>query len=75
MPKGPKGEKRTAATIDATRSDFMLKSARAEDAMLDRTLFALDDRRFAKFVRALDWPQRPSKRLRRLLAKSAPRKD
>jgi|GEM_PF-6720302 len=46
--------------------------ARANDACLDRVLFTLDDRRFVKFVRALDRPPRPSRCLRRLLAQMAP---
>jgi uncharacterized protein (DUF1778 family) len=42
--------------------------ARAADTPLDRVLFTLDDRRFAKFVRLLDRPPAPTNRLRRLLA-------
>lgn len=65
---------RAAAAAGTTRSGFMLESARAraEDVLLERTLFALDDKRFARFAKQLDRPPTPTKRLRRLLAAKAP---
>lgn len=65
---------RAAAAAGTTRSDFMLESARAraEDVLLDRTLFALDGRRYAAFVKCLDEAPTPTKRLRRLLSEKAP---
>lgn len=65
---------RAAAAIGKTRSDFMLETARAraEDVLLDRALFALDDRRFRAFAKRLDEPPPPAERLRRLLAEKAP---
>ena len=65
---------RAATATGKTRSDFMLESARAraEGVLLDRALFALDDRRFARFVQLLDRPPTPTERLGRLLAEKAP---
>ena len=65
---------RAARQLDATRSDFMLKSSleRAEDLLLDRTAFRLSEAEWRKFISALDKPPRPNPRLRRLLESRAP---
>lgn len=48
-------------------------SARAaEDALLDRTLFVLDDEAWEAFLARLDAPPRCNDRLRRTLATPAP---
>lgn len=57
-----------------SRTDFMLEAAseKAQQVLLDRTLFALDAKRHQRFVKLLDAPLKTSKALNRLLAKSAP---
>jgi uncharacterized protein (DUF1778 family) len=57
-----------------TRTDFMLEAAyeKAQQVLLDRTVFALDAKRFDRFVELLDAPVKTSKALSRLLAKRAP---
>ena len=57
-----------------SRTDFMLEAAleKAQQVLLDRTVFALDPKRFARFMRILDAPARPNKALAKLLAKRAP---
>jgi uncharacterized protein (DUF1778 family) len=44
----------------------------AEDALLDRTVFALGPKAFADFVARLDAPPRANPRLRRSLQTPAP---
>jgi uncharacterized protein (DUF1778 family) len=57
-----------------SRTDFMLEAAyeKAQQVMLDRTVFALDAKRFERFARILDAPVKTNKALSRLLAKRAP---
>lgn len=65
---------RAATTLGKSRSEFILESARthAEDVLLDRTLFALDDARYDAFLRVLDDPAPPNERLRALMRRKAP---
>ena len=64
---------RAAALSDKNRTDFVLDAARkaAEEALLDRTVFALDSKAYAEFLKLLDAPPRPNARLRRTLQTSA----
>ena len=57
-----------------TRTDFMLEAAyeKAQQVLLDRTVFALDAKSFQRFVELLDAPVKTNKALSRLLAKRAP---
>jgi len=57
-----------------SRTDFMLEAAceKARQVLLDRTVFALDAKRFARFAEILDAPARTSKALHRLLTRRAP---
>jgi len=57
-----------------TRTDFMLEAAyeKAQQVLLDRTVFALDAKTFTRFVELLDAPIKTDKALNRLLAKRAP---
>lgn len=57
-----------------SRTDFMLEAAceKAQQVLLDRTVFALDARRFRRFVELLDAPVDANRALARLLAKRAP---
>jgi uncharacterized protein (DUF1778 family) len=44
----------------------------AEDALLDRTMFAVSPKAYAEFLARLDAPPRPNARLRRSLRTTAP---
>lgn len=65
---------RAAALTGKNRTDFVLDAARraAEDALLDRTVFALSPQAYADFAARLDAPPKPNKRLRRTLRAPAP---
>lgn len=56
---------RAAELTGKTRTDFVLEAARkaAEEAVMDRTLFLVDEERFAAFKAALDAPAQPNERL------------
>lgn len=65
---------RAAAVLGKSRTEFMLESARdaAENALLDRRLFLLDEAQYTEFVEALDAPVGAGDDLRRLLATPPP---
>ena len=65
---------RAAELSGKNRTDFVLDAARhaAEDALLDRTVFAVDPKAYAEFVARLDAPPRPNTRLRHSLQTPAP---
>ncbi len=65
---------RAAAAAGRSRTDFILESARtkAADVLMDQTLFVLDERKYAAFMRILDNPPPPNAKLRALLADKAP---
>jgi uncharacterized protein (DUF1778 family) len=65
---------RAAALSGKNRTDFVLDAARvaAEDALLDRTVFAISPKAHAEFLKRLDEPPRPNDRLRRSLQTPAP---
>jgi uncharacterized protein (DUF1778 family) len=65
---------RAAMLVGKNRTDFMLDAARraAEDALLDRAIFAVDPNAYAEFLRRLDAPPEPNERLRRALQTPAP---
>ena len=58
-----------AAALGKTRTEFMIDSARqsAIDVLLDQRLYRLDAEHYDAFVRALDNPPPPGRRLRALL--------
>lgn len=60
---------RAATLTGKTRTDFVLEAARhaAEDALLDRTVFAVSPEAHAEFFARLDEPTKPNARLRRTL--------
>jgi uncharacterized protein (DUF1778 family) len=64
---------RAAAAVGKSRTEFMVEAARreAEAVLLDRCFFALDDKSFAAFSKALDRPPADNPRLRRLLRTTA----
>jgi uncharacterized protein (DUF1778 family) len=57
-----------------SRTEFMLEAAceKAQQVLLDRTVFALDAKRFRRFVELLDAPVDTGGALGRLLARHAP---
>ena len=57
-----------------SRSEFMLESAyqKAQDALLDRTFFGLDDRKYQEFVALLDAGPGPNAKLQALLTTKSP---
>jgi uncharacterized protein (DUF1778 family) len=65
---------RAAELVGKNRTDFVLDAARraAEEALLDRTVFALSSKSYAEFLARLDAPPRPNTRLRRSLQTPAP---
>jgi uncharacterized protein (DUF1778 family) len=60
---------RAALLTGKTRTDFVLEAARhaAEDALLDRTLFAVSPSAYAEFLTRLDEPPKPNAQLRRTM--------
>lgn len=65
---------RAAELLGKNRTDFLLDAARhaAENALLDRTVFAVSPKAYADFLARLDAAPRPNSRLRRSLQASAP---
>jgi uncharacterized protein (DUF1778 family) len=65
---------RAAELVGKNRTDFVLDAARhaAEDALLDRTMFAVSPEAYAEFLTRLDAPPQPNERLRRSMKTRAP---
>lgn len=65
---------RAAEIQGKKRTEFMLEAAceKAEQVLLDKTFFALDESRFQRFVEILDAPLAQRDRLVKLLATKAP---
>jgi uncharacterized protein (DUF1778 family) len=65
---------RAATLTGKNRTDFVLEAARraAEDALLDRTLFAVSPDAHAAFLARLDEPPKPNERLRRTMRTTPP---
>jgi uncharacterized protein (DUF1778 family) len=65
---------RAAELTGKNRTEFVLNAARhaAEDALLDRTVFAVNAKAYAEFLARLDAPPQPNARLRRTLQTVAP---
>ena len=65
---------RAAELLGKNRTDFVLEAARhaAENALLDRTVFAVSPKAYAEFLARLDAPPLPNRRLRRSLRTPAP---
>lgn len=63
-----------AATLGKNRSDFMLEAAcrEAQETLLDRRVFLLDDEAWQRFNTLLETPPRDLPRLRKLLTTKAP---
>lgn len=65
---------RAAGLTGKNRTEFVLSAARhaAEDALLDRMVFAVNAKAYAEFLARLDAPPQPNARLRRTLQTAAP---
>jgi len=65
---------RAATLLGQNRSEFMLETVRrrAEDVILDQTLFSLSDEQYQIFLNLLDNPPKPNDELRKLFATKAP---
>ena len=63
-----------AETLSKSRSEFMLECVyqKAQDVLLDRTFFNVDEEKFAAFLDQLDEPPVYSDRLQKLLKTKAP---
>ncbi len=60
---------RAAEVQNKSRSEFMLESAyqKAQDVILERSLFGLDEVKFQQFIELLDTPPKPNEKLHALL--------
>jgi uncharacterized protein (DUF1778 family) len=65
---------RAASLTGKTRTDFVLEAARhaAEEALLDRAVFAVSPETYAAFLARLDEAPKPNERLRRTIQSAAP---
>lgn len=65
---------RAAELTRKNRTDFVLDAARhaAEDALMDRTVFVMDEKTYAEFLARLDAPPAPNARLRRTMQTAPP---
>jgi uncharacterized protein (DUF1778 family) len=65
---------RAAEAQGKNRTDFMLDAAceRAEQVLLDKAFFALDEAQYKRFAAALDAPLANREKVTRLLTKKAP---
>jgi uncharacterized protein (DUF1778 family) len=63
-----------ARMVGKSRTDFMLEAAceRAQQVLLDQTVFALDAARLKRFQALLDAPVKQGVALRKLLLRQAP---
>lgn len=63
-----------ARVAGKSRTDFMLEAAceKAQQVLLEQTLFALDAERFKRFQALLDAPVEQEEALRKLLLRQAP---
>lgn len=65
---------RAAEVQGKSRSEFMLESAyqKAQDVLLDRSFFGLDEHKFKQFAALLDAPPTQDEKLHTLLTTKAP---
>ncbi|MCK4794895.1 MAG: DUF1778 domain-containing protein [Desulfobacteraceae bacterium] len=65
---------KAAAAVNKNRSDFMLDAAclEAENVLLDKRLFILDDNQFDAFEAAMQKPISASAAIQKLLASETP---
>ncbi|MDK4736959.1 DUF1778 domain-containing protein [Rhizobium sp. CNPSo 3490] len=65
---------RAAELLGKTRTDFMLEASerRAEEVLLDRTIFTVSPEIYAEYLARLDAPTQPNERLARTMSTKAP---
>jgi len=65
---------RAARARGQNRTDFILEAARkaAEEALLDRTLLAVESKAYREFLKRLDAPPKPNARLKRAVRTPPP---
>lgn len=65
---------RAAELLGKTRTDFMLEASerRAEEVLLDRTIFTVSPEIYAEYLARLDAPAAPNERLKRTMLTKAP---
>ncbi|WP_040140968.1 DUF1778 domain-containing protein [Rhizobium etli] len=65
---------RAAELLGKTRTDFMLEASerRAEEVLLDRTVFTVSPEIYAEYLARLDAPAEPNERLKRTMSTKAP---
>lgn len=65
---------RAAESAGKTRTDFILEAARraAEATLLDRALMVVSPEAYAEFLKRLDQPAQPNKRLQKTMRTRAP---
>jgi uncharacterized protein (DUF1778 family) len=65
---------RAAEMLGKTRTDFMLEASerRAEEVLLDRTIFTVSAEIYAEYLARLDAPTQPNERLKRTMSTKAP---
>jgi uncharacterized protein (DUF1778 family) len=65
---------RAAELLGKTRTDFMPEASerRAEEVLLDRTIFAVSPEIYAEYLARLDAPAQPNERLKRTMSTTAP---
>ena len=68
---------RAAEVLGKTRTDFMLEASerRAEEVLLDRTVFTVSAEIYAEYLARLDEPAKPNERLTRTMTTKAPWDD
>lgn len=68
---------RAAEALGKTRTDFMLEAPerRAEEVLLDRTVFTVSPVIYAEYLARLDEPAKPNERLKRTMTAKAPWDD
>jgi uncharacterized protein (DUF1778 family) len=65
---------RAAELLGKTRTDFMLEASerRAEEVLLDRTIFTVSPDVYAEYLARLDAPAQPNERLKRMMTTKVP---
>lgn len=65
---------RAAELLGKTRTDFMLEASerRAEEVLLDRTIFTVSPEIYAEYLARLDAPAQVNERLKRTMSIKAP---
>lgn len=65
---------RAAELLGKTRTDFMLEASerRAEEVLLDRTIFTVSPDVYAEYLARLDAPVQSNERLKRMMTTKAP---